>query len=150
MTSSSTARVTVTVTGLLDAPHAMHIAVDGAGRCPPASAARNLHGHLAIGLTQAMPYVGLPGAALTVRGSTNPAKALALNRYPKSGTYHYDRTIPLTANLRRNLNSGHAVLTILGIDYDQNGRYTGVLGYERLAPNLPVEASAPALCGVLH
>ncbi len=145
------ARIVINVIGLLNgSPHAMHIAVDGSGHCPPAGAARNLHGHRAIGLTETLPYVGLPGAALTVRGSTSPVHALALNRYPRSGTFHYDRTIPLTANLRRNLDNGHAVILILGIDYDHNGRYTGVLGYERLAPSLPVEASAPALCGVLH
>ncbi len=142
--------LTILTTGLLDnAPHGLQIDVDGTGRCPGPDAAADLHGHKAIGLTQTLPHVGLPGAALTISGSTNPVYALDLDRYPAAGTFQYQRTIPITEDLRRNLDSGHAVVLVLGVDYDGDGRYNGVLSYERLAPALPTEATAPALCGVL-
>ncbi len=149
MTSSSTARVTVTVTGLLDAPHAMHIAVDGSGRCPTYRQSSIVHGHRAIDFTHGIPEYGLPGAALTIWGSTNPVHTFDLNRYPQVGTFQYRRSIHLTNDMRLNLSSRHAVVVVVGIDWNDNGRYDGVLGYQRLAPALTSESTAPALCGVL-
>lgn len=46
-----------------------------------------------------------------------------------------------------NLKKGTAVLVVHGIDYNNNGKYDGVLGASELDPSLPAEATDPALCG---
>src|SRR4051794_20245981 len=62
------ATVTITTPRLLDsAPHAIHIHANGQGRCPPATAAREHEGHLAISTTNGIPYYGSPVLALTTR-----------------------------------------------------------------------------------
>jgi len=46
-----------------------------------------------------------------------------------------------------NLKKGTAVLVVHGIDYNDNGKYDGVLGTSELDTSLPAEATDPALCG---
>ncbi len=147
----NTADVLVTVSGLLDGvPHAMQIAVDGKGTCPGEEQATDLHkGRFAVSMTNGMPDYGLPGAALTKKGSTNPANALKMDLFSDHGTIRYKRTIHLAPAVKRNIMNGTAVLLVLGIDWNHNGHYDGTLSYSRLAPSLPREATAPALCGVL-
>jgi hypothetical protein len=146
-----TARITIDATGLLrNAPHAMHIHVDGTGRCPGSNRATNHNGHRAISTSDAAPDYGSIGTSLTTSGDTSPASALAVDRFPQTGTFHYSRTITLSPDVVSNLRSGKAVVVVHGIDYNHNGRYDGVLGASELDPALPQEATAPALCGALR
>ncbi|MDI5974130.1 hypothetical protein POF50_033115 [Streptomyces sp. SL13] len=146
-----TARVTVDATGLLNGvPHAMHIHVDGNGTCPTAAASREHNGHRSIDVADAMKDYGMIGASLTTSGDTSPASALAVSRFPDKGTFHYSRTIQLSADTVKNIDAGKAVLVVHGIDYNHNGTYDNVLGASELDASLPAEATDPALCGTLY
>ncbi len=144
------ATVRVKVRGLLnDAPHAQHIHIAAKGVCPPASAARKHNGHLAISTPDAASFYGKIGASLTTTGDTSPNSALAVDRFPSRGSYFYSRTIKVDPQTAKSIRDHTAVIVVHGIDYNHNGRYDYVLGKSPLDPSLPLEATAPALCGPL-
>jgi hypothetical protein len=146
-----TATVRIKVEGLLKhAPHAQHIHIAAKGMCPPASAARRHKGHLAISTTDGQPFYGKIGASLTTTGDTSPNSALAVHRFPNKGSYFYNRTIKVDRKTAKSLRNGTAVIVVHGIDYNKNGKYDfQALGKSDLDPTLPMEATAPALCGAL-
>lgn len=145
-----TARITIHVNGLLnDAAHAMHIHARAEGECPEAMDATLHNGHLAMSTTDGLKDYGSIFASLTTRGDTSPASALALNRFPHAGTYVYNRTITLSAAAASAVRDDTGVIVIHGIDYNHNNRYDNVLGPSDLTPTLPMEATAPAICGPL-
>lgn len=144
------ATVTLKVRGLLnDAPHAQHIHIAAKGVCPPASAATKHKGHLAISTVDGMPFYGKIGASLTTTGDTSPDSALAVKRFPSKGKYFYSRTIKVGPQTAKSIRNGTAVIVVHGIDYNKNGKYDFYLGKSSLDPKLPLEATAPALCGAL-
>jgi len=139
------AEVKIQVNGLLDgAPHAQHIH-DAQGKCPTKPAQHN--GLPSINVADGAPLYGGIGTSLTNAGDTSPAAALAVERFPSTGSYTYSRTIELDPNVVANLKKGTAVLVVHGIDYNNNGKYDGVLGTSELDTSLPAEATDPALCG---
>ncbi|WP_030273899.1 hypothetical protein [Streptomyces sp. NRRL B-24484] len=145
------ARITVHVRGLLNhAPHAMHIHVKGSGECPTAADSTLHNGRLATSTADGLPAYGPIGTSLTTSGDTSPASALAVDRFPSTGTFTYSRTIHVTADVAQQVRRDNAVVVVHGIDYNKNGRYDDVLGASELNPALPQEATAPALCGPLH
>jgi hypothetical protein len=146
--NGTSATVKVTVSGLLDgAPHAQHIHVDGAGKCPTPAEAVDHNGHSSINVADAMKDYGMIGASLTTSGDTSPNSALAVDRFEATGSFTYQRTIELDPNVVDNLKNGTAVLVVHGIDYNGNGTYDNVLGASELDASLPAEATDPALCG---
>jgi hypothetical protein len=148
--NGNTARVSVDVRGLLNsAPHAMHIHIKGEGECPQADDASQHNGHLSMSTTDGLDDYGPIGTSLTTRGDTSPASALAVTRFPSTGTFHYTRTIRVTDAVARAIRHDNAVVVVHGIDYNGNGQYDAVLGASDLDPSLPQEATAPALCGPL-
>ncbi|MFJ9456318.1 hypothetical protein ACIRST_14655 [Kitasatospora sp. NPDC101447] len=151
LNSDNTARITVSATGLLNgAPHAMHIHEKGNGECPDADDAGLHNGHRAISTTDGLPSYGPIGTSLTTTGDTSPGSALAVDRFPSTGTFHYSRTVQLTSDVAQQVRQDNAVVVVHGIDYNGNGRYDNVLGPSELNPAFPQEATAPALCGPLH
>jgi hypothetical protein len=147
----NTARVSVDVHGLLNsAPHAMHIHVKGEGECPQADDASQHNGHLSMSTTDGLDDYGPIGTSLTTRGDTSPASALAVTRFPSTGTFHYTRTIQVTDEVADAIRHDNAVVVVHGIDYNGNGKYDAVLGASDLDPSLPQEATDPAVCGPLN
>jgi len=144
-----TATVTVSVDGLIRAPHAMHIHFKGEGECPQASDLTKHDGHLAMSTTNGLDDYGQIGTSLTTSGDTSPASALALARFPHVGTFQYIRVIQLTDAVAAAVRNNNAVVVVHGIDYNHNGKYDYVLGVSDLTPTLPMEATSPALCGPL-
>ena len=144
-----TAWVTVNVRGLIMAPHAMHIHFKGEGECPQVDDATMHNGHLAMSTTDGLDDYGQIGTSLTTRGDTSPASALAIARFPQKGTYQYERQIKLTHDVANAVRSGNAVIVVHGIDYNHNKTYDNVLGVSDLTNTLPMEATAPAICGAL-
>lgn len=144
------ATVTLTASGLVDSVHAMHVHIDGQGRCPTAAEAGTHHGHTAISTVDGHPAYGMIGTSLTTSGDTSPSSALAIDRFPTGSSYTYSRTIKLSGMANDSLRHGTAVVVVHGIDYNGNGTYDfDSLGASQLDPSLPLEATAPALCGVL-
>lgn len=145
-----TVDVRIVVAGLLrNAPHAMHIHIDGQGECPTGRDATEHNGRRAISTVDGHHAYGRIGTSLTTSGDTSPASALAIDRFPSQGTFTYHRSIDVTPEVLENLKAGKAVVVVHGIDYNKNGTYDGVLGASQLDPALPLEATAPALCGTL-
>ncbi|MGW2835421.1 hypothetical protein [Streptomyces sp. NPDC001286] len=145
------ATVSVTANRLLDSsPHAQHIHVKGSGECPKADAAHNHNGHKAISTTDGLPAYGKIGTSLTTKGDTSPKSALAVDRFPGTGSYHYTRTITVSPEVAQQIRANNAVIVVHGIDYNHNGKYDNVLGASELNPKLPQEATAPAICGALN
>jgi len=144
------ATVAVDTAGLLNgAPHAMHIHAGGKGICPPASAARDHNGHLAISTTNAIAYYGHPQVALTSTGDTSPKSIVDFSRYPSTGNIAYKRQITIPNGVASAIRAGNAAVIVHGIDYNHNGVYDNVLDRSELNNSLPGEATAPALCGTL-
>ena len=144
-----TAWVTVRVRGLIMAPHAMHIHYKGEGECPEADDATMHNGHRSMSTTDGLGDYGPVGTSLTTRGDTSPASTLAINRFPQVGTYTYVRRIDLTHDVAMAVRHDNAVIVVHGIDYNHNKKYDNVLGVSDLTPTLPMEATAPAICGAL-
>ena len=148
--NGSVATVTIATHGLLNnAPHAMHIHAGGIGECPPASAARDHNGHLAISTVDGIHFYGPVETALTTSGDTSIKSFLVFSRFPNTGAIRYKRKVPLTPTTVKRLRENNAVVVIHGIDYDANGIYDNVLDRSELDTQEPGETTAPALCGVL-
>lgn len=143
------AQVTVHTTGLVNAPHAIHIHINGQGKCPDASAAKEHNGHKAISATDGAPAYGPIMISLTTSGDTSANSAFAVDRAPSGGSINYQRTVPIDAQTTKALSSGKAVVVVHGIDFDGSGHYDNALGPSEDAPNLTQDETAPALCGVL-
>ena len=85
------ATVSIDASGLLDAPHAMHIHAGELGRCPPASAARAHGGHRSISTGDGEPFYGPPVTALTTTRRHQLARASspsAASRRPGPSATH--------------------------------------------------------------
>ena len=53
--------------------------------------------------------------------------------------------------IAESIRDGEGVIVIHGLDYDGNGSYSfSAEGKSELDPNLPAEATDPAVCGVLR
>jgi serine/threonine protein kinase len=147
---ANSAKVTLAAHGLIEGGvHFMHIHAGRLGVCPPASAARLHNGHLAISTANGEPYYGYVQAALTLSGDTSPSSFTDAARFPKTGTIHYGREIPIGPKLAEEIRANRAVVVVHGIDYDGSGTYSNILSSSELLPTEPATLTAPALCGSL-
>ena len=135
-------------------PHAEHIhfGADARHECP--SVFDDTNGDFRLTTSEGAPAYGPIRKSLTKTGDTSPASALAVDRFPTApkGAIHYDRRINFSsAAVARAIKTGKGVIVIHGIDYNDNGKYDfKSAGKSDLDPNLPAEATDPALCGVLR
>jgi hypothetical protein len=146
--SGESATVTVDTNGLIAAPHLMHIH-GGTGRCPTASAAQLYNGHRVVGAAEGNAVYGGVVTSLTGHGSTSPAVDLNASLFPATGNIRYRRTLRLAPGVAGTITAGRAVIVVHGIDYDGTGRYDSILGSDPRFGDLPVDETAPALCGPL-
>lgn len=152
MVEGMTATVTGEVSGLAEVfndapyPHAQHIHIGAEGVCPPAEADENGDG--VIDTPEGQPFYGEIGTSITVSGDTGVDSALALDRFPSGGSFVYERTFDLNEETMEALKNGTAVVVVHGLD-------PATLSEEAqekmssLDPELPLAATAPALCGPL-
>ncbi len=144
--------VNMAAKGLLaDNPHAAHIHFGAAARheCPALTDDTNADGHLDT--TEGGPAHGDIVVSLTKTGDTSPTSALSVDRFDTApgGSLQYERgSIDVSNAVATEVQSGQAVVVIHGVDYNSDGKYSGVTKSD-LDPSLPTEATDPALCGVL-
>jgi hypothetical protein len=144
--TGDSAKFTLQVDGLLaGAPHPAQLYVGAAAACPTAGQAAAYNGHPSIGYNSAS--LGSPQVALTTKGDTSVASALAMPRFPTAGAYTYTRTFDVPPAVAAAVKGGKAVLVVHGVDYNGNGKYDDVLGVTPGHHALPAEATDPALCG---
>lgn len=144
------ATVTIEASGLLaGSPHAQHFHIGADGVCPPASA--DTDGDGIVSTAEGQPFYGMIGASLTTTGDTSPDSGLAVERFPtaEGGSYTYERTFSVSEDVQSSFAEGTAVLVVHGIDPDGSGAYDGD-AVSSLDPSLPLEATAPAACGVIQ
>jgi len=152
-----------------DAPHAQHIhyGQQALNECPTLALDTNQDGR--VNTVEGIPAYGPVVVSLNTTGDTTPASFLDVGRFPVSqaGELHYSRdNIRFTRvsgtgytggggtakQIADSMREGEGVVVIHGIDYDGNGTYnfSSPEGASELDPNLPAEATDPAVCGVLR
>lgn len=151
-----------------DAPHAQHIhyGQQALNECPTAALDSNNDGR--INTVEGIPAYGPVVVSLNTTGDTTPASFLDVTRFPvsDSGSLRYSReNIEFTRvagtgysggggtakQIADSIRDGEGVLVIHGVDYNGNGVYDFEgAGASELDPNLPAEATDPAVCGVLE
>ncbi len=151
--------VSITASGLLaDQPHAQHIHYpeeeEGQptieGTCP--TSADDADGDGFLSTTEGQPKYGMIVTSLTTEGDASPDSALDVTRFPTApgGEESYDRTFTVPEGFDAAEDLGESVIVVHGIDANGNGEYdAGDLGASELNPDLPAEATNPALCGAL-
>lgn len=154
--SGNEATVKVETNGLLEGnPHAQHIhfATTSNGVCPGPERAdeddREGSNDEIISTVEGKPDYGGVQVSLTESGDTSADSALAVDRMP-TGNYSYERTVELTDEVVDALPSGNVAMVIHGIDINGNGSYDNDdgQGTSSLDDSLPLEATAPAACGM--
>ncbi|MHA7191827.1 hypothetical protein ACX80N_16205 [Arthrobacter sp. MDT2-16] len=148
------ATVNLQVSGLaqtfMDAPypHVQHIHGGAAGKCP--TPADDANGDGIVNVAEGVPGYGAIQTTLTTSGATTPAEGLNLQLGGQGGTYSVQRTITLDAATQKSLEDGVAVVVVHGLDPATAGVSTEVFSSpSEIAPELPLGATSPALCGTL-
>ena len=134
-------------------PHAMHIHWGEQARHECPSVGRDdSDGDFRITTVEGVPAYGPVRVSLTTSGDTSPDSVLAVDRFPTApqGTIRYDRRMRTQTDVARAIRRGEAVVVIHGVDYNGNGEYDfDSAGESDLNPELPAEATDPAVCGTL-
>ncbi len=161
--------IEIHATGLTpDAPHAQHIHYgnQALNECP--TLAQDSNGDGRLNTVEGVPAYGPVVVSLNTTGDTTPASFLDVSRFPVSsnGSYSYSRdNIKFTdvagtgyaggggtaKEIAESIRAGEGVIVIHGLDYDKDGMYSfSKEGASELNPDLPAEATDPAVCGVLR
>jgi hypothetical protein len=142
-------------------PHAQHIHAGGEGRCPAPAA--DADGNGVIDTPEGLDAYGPVVVSLTEEpGDTAPGATLDVENFPAGGSASYSRGVELdvdaetdagTFNPAEQVRSGNAVVVVHGLN---PAIMPGDSALEEsplnaMAPDLelPLAATAPALCGVL-
>ncbi|MHA7156375.1 hypothetical protein [Arthrobacter sp. TMN-50] len=161
--SSGAATIEVTVTGneahvLLNVsgmpatfmdmpyPHVQHIHGGAQGTCPDPSADKD--GDEVVSTTEGAPFYGGVLTTLSTSGDTSPAAAADINLAGKGAAYTIDRTFELNAETKAALEAGTAVVVVHGLDPATLSPAAAAAPSD-IAPQLPLAATSPALCGTL-
>lgn len=146
----NTLDISIEVEGLLDgSPHAQHIHIGGQNNCPAPDARGNgENGSLQV--SDALGNYGDIFVSLTNEGGgTTPENGLDVEDFPADGSYTYSRSIEVSDQVAADISDGKSVVVIHGVDYDGSGAYDSDTPSD-LDPELPTEATDPALCGVVE
>jgi hypothetical protein len=148
------ATVNLQVSGLaqtfMDAPypHVQHIHGGAKGVCP--TPANDANGDGIINVAEGVPGYGDILTTLTTSGASTPAEGLNLQLGGQGGTYSINRTITIDEATQKSLAAGTAVVVVHGLDPATAGVSPEVFGSpSEIAPELPLGATSPALCGTL-
>ena len=128
-------------------PHAQHIHIGGQNICPPMSAGGE---DGILNTPEGQPFYGGIQLSLTTEGDFGPSSALALDRFPVAsadGEISYERTFDLS-QIEGDINLADVAVVQHGIDsISPNGEYGPPPPVSAIDPSLPLEGTAPNLCG---
>lgn len=150
-----TGTVDLQVSGLaetfMDAPypHVQHIHTgeEAAGECPTPDADENGDG--VINTTEGSPAYGPITTTLTTSGATGPEEGLNLELAGLGGSYQIQRDdVELSEETLAGLEAGKAVVVVHGLDPASLSEEAAAAPSD-IAPELPLAATSPSLCGVL-
>ncbi|WP_253905238.1 hypothetical protein [Arthrobacter sp. H14] len=149
----SEATVTVETSGLAQTfndaayPHVQHIHIGAQGTCPTMAADTNGDG--IVDTPEGQPSYGSIGTTLSMSGPTGPEAGTDVSVAPSGSSYTYERTFELNDATQDALASGTGVIVVHGLD-PANQPAAATEKMSSLAPDLPLAATAPALCGPLQ
>jgi hypothetical protein len=152
----TTATIAIVGNGFFDGfPHAIHIHGEPGGDnvCGPLNPGdegfdtADEDGDGILSVVEGVPAYGPVAVSLTTEGDTSGDSALAVDRFPTSGTLDYERTFELPQDVADNLSSLHIV--VHATDLDGSGEIGDSGTPSSLDPDLDIEATAPAACGQL-
>ncbi|GAB3132696.1 hypothetical protein [Marisediminicola antarctica] len=146
------ATVTGEVSGLAETfndapyPHVQHIHIAAQGVCPPADADTNGDG--VIDTPEGQPFYGEIGTTLSLDGATDASTATDLTVAPSGSSFTFERTFTMNAATIASLKAGTGVIVVHGLD-PAGLSQAAQDAMSSLVPELPLAATAPALCGAL-
>lgn len=150
----TTATVNLQVQGLAETfmdgpfPHVQHIHGGAEGLCP--TPANDTNGDGIINVAEGLPGYGPILTTLSTNGATGPEEGLNLELGGQGGTYSVERSFEMNQETIDSLKDGNAVVIVHGLDFATTGVSEEVFNSpSELDPNLPLGATAPALCGLL-
>ncbi|WP_026533102.1 hypothetical protein [Arthrobacter sp. H41] len=148
------ATVTVEASGLaetfMDAPypHVQHIHIGAQGTCPTPDADTNGDG--IIDTPEGQPFYGMIGTTLSTGDAPKGAEtATDITVAPTGSSFTYKETFELNEETQDALEAGTGVVVVHGLD-PANQPAAATEKMSSLAPELPLAATAPALCGPLQ
>lgn len=150
--NGSQATVDVSWSGLpqtfMDAPypHVQHIHGLAQGTCPDPSADANGDG--IVDTVEGQPSYGPIQTTLSTEGDTSPAAGTNIQTAPAGSSTDYSRTFELSQDAQDALANGNAVIVVHGLNPADLSE-EAANAPSNLVPELPLAATAPALCGVL-
>lgn len=147
------ATVTLTGSGLAETfkdnpyPHVQHIHISGKGECPTPAADANGDG--IVDTVEGRPAYGKIGTTLSTEGSTAASEGTNIKVAPSGGNIDYSRTFTVNDKTLQSLKDGTGVVVVHGLSpkvvpESAKGKKSN------LVPELPLAATAPALCGALQ
>ncbi|WP_460464006.1 hypothetical protein [Arthrobacter pigmenti] len=149
----SQATVTVQAAGLAETfndaayPHVQHIHIGAQGTCP--TMADDANGDGIVDTVEGQPAYGEIGTTLSTEGSTEASAGTDVTVAPSGSSFTYERTFELNDATQDSLANGTGVVVVHGLD-PANQPAAGTEKMSNLAPELPLAATSPALCGPLQ
>ncbi|GAB3267761.1 hypothetical protein [Arthrobacter pigmenti] len=150
----SQATVTVQAAGLAETfndapyPHVQHIHIGARGTCPTMAADANGDG--IVDTVEGQPSYGEIGTTLSVGDAAKDAStATDVTVAPSGSSFTYEETFELNQATQDSLANGTSVVVVHGLD-PANQPAAATETPSNLVPELPLAATAPALCGPLQ
>ncbi len=150
----STATVTVEAAGLAETfqdgafPHVQHIHIGAEGMCPTIGE-NDDNGDGIVDTVEGQPAYGMIGTTLSVGDAAKGGStATDVTVAPSGGSFTYEETFELNEDTQDSLADGTGVIVVHGID-PAGLSEEAASASSNLVPELPLAATAPALCGEL-
>lgn len=127
-------------------PHVQHAHIAGQGQCPSQSADKNDDG--IVDTVEGQPAYGMIGTTFSVKGDTSAKAGTNVKIAPGGPSTEYERTFTMNDKTVQSLKDGTAVVVVHGLDPADLSK-KAAKAKSNLVPELPLAATAPALCGSL-
>ena len=151
----ATATVTVEAAGLAETfndaafPHVQHIHIGAEGVCPTIEE-DDANGDGIVDTVEGQPSYGEIGTTLSLGDADkSPAAATDITVAPSGSSFTYEETFELDEATQDSLADGTGVIVVHGID-PAGLSEEAASAPSNLVPELPLAATAPALCGALE
>lgn len=129
-------------------PHVQHahVTMNDTGKCP--TIANDKNGDGVVSTPEGGATYGAVATTLSTKGDTSPAAATDLKVAGMGSSFTYERTFKMNQKTIDGIKSGKASVVVHGLDPATLSKKAQAEKSE-LVPELPLAATAPALCGTL-
>lgn len=129
-------------------PHVQHahVTMNETGKCP--TIANDKNGDGVVSTPEGGAAYGEVATTLSTKGDTSPKAATDLKVAGMGDSFTYERTFEMNQKTIDGIKNGQASVVVHGLDPATLGKDAQAAKSE-LVPELPLAATAPALCGTL-